>query len=154
VKLSLHVRSGLGSDDHPAVAGEGAAVALVAERTAAGAVRALVSFQAPAEVALTLRSLREAMALTADVPELGLCASWLLLDVPPPGIRRGPNRVGPAPSPAPELVMGGQATAEVVLDPRPDRPVTLWLRAAFRDVVSAPCKVELGPRPQGPEVPA
>lgn len=145
MRLRIRLLSGVGTDRHPAL--DGAAVAVSAEVAGKAAVRARVSFQAPAAVARSLRSLRAAVALVAEVPALGVVESRLLVDdVAPPGAAGRPNRRGPPPAaPAPGSLVGGQATAEVVLDPPPDRPITLWLRAALLDELSAPCKVELGP---------
>lgn len=146
MNVRLRVLGG-GSDEHPSLDGEGTAAAVAAQVTPAGTILARVSLQVPYPIALTYEHLPEAVALIVEVPAHGVCRSDLLVDRDERRIRPyGPSR-REGPVNAPEgLLLLVQATAEVELSPPPDRPLTLYVRAAFRDALSAPCRVDLDPR--------
>jgi hypothetical protein len=126
-------------------------LAVAAEPRPDGEVLVHVTFLAPSDVSLAYRSLHEAIAVLVDVPELGLTGSALLLPLELQRADPGPNWLGVRP-PAPDEVVGrleGWCTAGVRVVGL-ERPATAWVRAAFRDRLSAACRVDLRPAPVGP----
>ncbi|MBX3470132.1 MAG: hypothetical protein KF878_24920 [Planctomycetes bacterium] len=112
----------------------------------------LVGFCAPRDVALAYARLHEAVALLVDIPDAGLFAAELLVDGEVHREPPGPNWRG-APPPADGFAgaYGGSATARIDVHGL-TRPVTVYVRAALRDLVSPACAVEVRPpAPPGEE---
>jgi hypothetical protein len=146
VVISIEVRASRCTPAHAELDDDGPDLAVTTQVGAGGDLYVHVTFRAPTRVALSYESVREALALLVDAPDLGLTASDLLQER---GLHRSPparSWLGPPAEDEPGGSIGGWVTAMVRLDPPPAKPTTLYVRAALRDQVSAPVRVEVAPR--------
>jgi hypothetical protein len=121
-------------------------LALRVEAQPDASLLAHVTLRAPAEVARSYRSFREAVALLVDVPSLGACASACLVERELQRQDPGPQWRGPQPASAfGAHTMTAWVSGEVRV--LVDAPTTAYIRAAFRDRASEAVRVELSPPP-------
>lgn len=156
--ITIMARAARRTPEHPELPEDGPdlALAVAAAPAPGGEVWVHVTFRAPLPLARRCRSLGEAVALLVDAPALGLAASERLVDTEAPRDPAGPvgDDGGDAAAGDDDDLLagataGGWVTAAVRLDPPPARPTTLYVRAALRDAVSAPARVDLAPAGDG-----
>jgi hypothetical protein len=129
---------------HPTLEPDGPDLAITTELGEPGEVLAHIAYRTPSVVAWQYRRVREAMAVLVDLPDLGVCASECLVEHEMHRVDGGSNWVGAkAGTPALAGTEGGCVSAAISVDGPTDRPLSLIIRAAFRDQLSTPSRIEV-----------